>query len=288
MAEQYIPVLKDGSFMCENANLCRMEFFIKHYMSFKPDLERAVMNCKGPRLKLQIKDRDKNSADFDSIVDLVTEIVDDLRVNGKLRNSNLKEVAVYSCYDNELPEIISVERKARIVLYIATSRDGFIADTQGSVDWLPQPNEVDDDCGFSEFLASIDVIAQGSRTFLQSLSFIELGIVPDLPFGGKHMYVFTREPMQTDRIDVTFVSSIKEFLALIEQDTQIKRVWLMGGAELIASFKAADLIDECIITVIPKDIGEGLALPKQVFDGMKYVGSTQYSHGIVEKRYVRM
>lgn len=177
---------------------------------------------------------------------------------------------------------------AYIILYIATSSDGFIADTQGGVDWLPQPDEVDDDCGFSDFLASIDVIAQGSRTFVQSLSFIESGIVTDLPFGGKHMYVFTHEPMQTDRTDVTFVHSIREFLELIERDTKIKRVWLMGGAELIASFKAQDLIDECIITVIPKDIHEGLVLPKQVFDGMKYVGSTQYSHGIVEKRYIRV
>jgi|ERR1700722_16751126 len=176
---------------------------------------------------------------------------------------------------------------AHIILYIATSRDGFIADTQGGVDWLPQP-DAGDDCGFSGFLASIDVIAQGSRTFLQSLSFIESGIVPDLPYGGKHMYVFTREPMKTGRADVTFVSNIKEFLDLIKNDTRIKRVWLMGGAELIASFKAQNLIDECIITVIPKDIHEGLALPPQIFEGMKYVGSQQYAHGIVEKRYVRI
>ncbi len=177
---------------------------------------------------------------------------------------------------------------AHIVLYIATSRDGFIADTQGGVDWLPQPEDVDDDCGFSEFLSSIDVIAQGSRTFLQSLSFIESGVVSDLPYGGKHMYVFTREPIQADRTDVTFVHSIDEFLGLVAQDSLIKRVWLMGGAQLIASFKAHDLIDECIITVMPKDIHQGLALPNQVFDGMKYVGSTQYSQGIIEKRYVRV
>lgn len=62
----------------------------------------------------------------------------------------------------------------------------------------------------------------------------------------------------------------------------------MGGAQLIASFKAHDLIDECIITVIPKDIHEGLALSKQVFDGMKYVWSKEYSRGIIEKRYMRV
>ena len=113
------------------------------------------------------------------------------------------------------------------------------------------------------------MIAQGSRTFLQSLSFIESGIVPDFPFVDKHMYVFTREPMQTDRRDVTFVHSIPEFLELIGQDARIKCVWLMGGAELIASFKDQDLIDECIFTVYQK-----------IF--------MQDWHGIVEKRYVRV
>ena len=53
---------------------------------------------------------------------------------------------------------------AHIILYIATSRDGFIADVHGGVDWLPHPEE-GEDCGFEEFLTSIDVIAQGSRTF---------------------------------------------------------------------------------------------------------------------------
>jgi len=174
-----------------------------------------------------------------------------------------------------------------IILYIATSQDGFIADTQGGVDWLPQPEDVDDDCGFSDFLSSVDVIAQGSRTFLQSISFIDSGVVSDLPYDGKHMYVFTREPMQTNRTDVTFVVSIDDFLNIISQRSDIKCVWLMGGAELIQSFKDRDLIDECIITVIPKNIHAGLALPTNIFDGMCYVGEKQYSHGIVEKRYVR-
>jgi dihydrofolate reductase len=175
----------------------------------------------------------------------------------------------------------------KVILYIAVSFDGFIADKSGGIDWLPQEAPEGEDFGFDKFVASIDAIAQGSRTFLQTISFIENGIVPDLPYGGKHMYVFTREPMTTDRCDVTFVSSIDEFLALIQQDPKIQRVWLLGGAELIASFKAYDLIDECIITVIPKSLGEGIALPANVFNGMQEVESKQFSQGIVEKRYIR-
>lgn len=64
---------------------------------------------------------------------------------------------------------------AYTILYIATSQDGFIADKNGSVDWLPQEAPEGENFGFEDFLASIDVIAQSSKTFLQSLFFIETG-----------------------------------------------------------------------------------------------------------------
>lgn len=177
---------------------------------------------------------------------------------------------------------------AHTILYIATSRDGFIADKNGSVDWLPQEAPEGEDFGFEDFVASVDVIAQGSRTFLQSLSFIEAGIVPDLPYGGKHMYVFTREPMTTNRNDVTFVFSIAEYLKITNHNSSIKRVWLIGGAELIACFKEHDLIDECIVTIIPKDLNEGVALPNNVFNGMQKIATRDLSAGIVEQRYLKI
>lgn len=176
---------------------------------------------------------------------------------------------------------------AYTVLYIASTEDCFIADKNGGLDWLPQEAPEGEDFGFQDFVSSVDAIAQGSRTFLQTISFIKEGIVPDLPYGGKHMYVFTREPMQTDRKDVTFVLSIDEYLKIINQDQKIKRVWLLGGAELIKSFKEHDLIDECIITVIPKILQEGIALPSNLLDGMKEVSLKQHSQGIIEKRYIR-
>lgn len=176
---------------------------------------------------------------------------------------------------------------AYTILYIATSEDNFIADKNGNLDWLPQEAPEGYDSGFERFVDSIDVIAQGSRTFLQTIGFIEAGIVPDLPYGGKHMYVFTRQPMKTDRKDVTFVSGIPEYLQLISKDPNIKRVWLLGGAELIASFKAHDLIDECIITIIPTVLHEGIALPSNLLEGMKEIASRDCYDGIIEKRYVR-
>jgi dihydrofolate reductase len=176
---------------------------------------------------------------------------------------------------------------AYTILYIAASADGFIADKNGGLDWLPQEASAGYDSGFDNFVASVDAIAQGARTFVHTLSFIESGLVPDLPYQGKHMYVFSYEPMTTDRTDVTFVHSIQEYLNILASKPEIKRVWLVGGAHLIASFKQHDLIDEIILTQIPTMLQEGIALPANLFDTMEKVEDKELYDGIIEKKYIK-
>lgn len=61
---------------------------------------------------------------------------------------------------------------------------------------------------------------------------ITKGIVPDLPYKGKHMYVFTRTPLHTTRTDVTFVFSMPEFLSIISQDPTIKKYGSLAAQSL--------------------------------------------------------
>jgi dihydrofolate reductase len=61
-------------------------------------------------------------------------------------------------------------------VFVATSLDGFIARPNGSVDWLNAANEVvppGEDCGFGDFMASVDTLVMGRNTFEQVLSFGE-------------------------------------------------------------------------------------------------------------------
>lgn len=57
------------------------------------------------------------------------------------------------------------------VLYIAKSKDGYIADENGSVDWLPQTTEETggQDYGYHEFYDSVDALAIGKKTYEMSL-----------------------------------------------------------------------------------------------------------------------
>ncbi len=62
----------------------------------------------------------------------------------------------------------------RCSVFIATSLDGFISRSDGSIDWLHAANAVvpkGEDCGYATFMSTIDALVMGRNTFEQALSF---------------------------------------------------------------------------------------------------------------------
>ena len=72
----------------------------------------------------------------------------------------------------------------KVVLFIATSLDGFIARKDGSIDWLFS----DQDYGYTDFYASIDTTLTGHATYKQTKTFGEFA------FPGKTNYIFSCSP----------------------------------------------------------------------------------------------
>ncbi len=144
----------------------------------------------------------------------------------------------------------------KVVLYVATSRDGFIAGKNDELDWLPQPGpDITEDCGYKNFYASIDVIVSGFRTYNVILGF------GAWPYPDKKTYVFAPTPMASDNPVIEFTTeSVKEFMQAYCADHPDSRVWLLGGAALAKSFSDAGLIDEIIVTIFPLLLGEGIFL----------------------------
>lgn len=57
-------------------------------------------------------------------------------------------------------------------VFIATSLDGYIADSEGGIDWLNSvPNPEQDDMGYGEFMSRVDALVMGRKTFETVLSF---------------------------------------------------------------------------------------------------------------------
>jgi dihydrofolate reductase len=178
-------------------------------------------------------------------------------------------------------------RKRKIIVYIATSADGFIARSDGSVDWLDRPSPKGN-YGMDAFYKSIDTILWGRKTCDTALDFQKNG-VPGSAFDTKvKNYVFTRSLRQSPPpAGVEFVSEpIKAFATRLRKKKG-KDIWMMGGAGIIASFLDEGEIDSFMIHVIPTFIGEGIPLiaPGRRTVPLKLISCTKFPDGVIKLHY---
>lgn len=172
-----------------------------------------------------------------------------------------------------------------IVLYIATSLDGYIARSNREVDWLNGHSEKSDvDNGYNKFYSTIDTVVMGRTTYEQVVT--ELS--PDIwVYEGKKCYVATTRKDQIDN-RVEFISgNIIEFIKNI-RTLPGKDIWLVGGSKLIDLFIKNDFIDKYIITIIPTILGEGISLFREQNPEIKLkLIETKTINGMVELTYIR-
>jgi dihydrofolate reductase len=170
----------------------------------------------------------------------------------------------------------------KIIVYIATSADGFIARPDGSVDWLNRPRTAGD-YGMGAFRESIDSIVLGRKTY-------EFGLQHGARFGTqtKH-YVFSRNATGLVRAPgVEFVSEEPAAFAEHLRAQPGKNIWMMGGAAVIGAFVDQNQIDEFVIHVIPTFIGEGIPLlgPGQRDIQLSLHSCKHFSDGVVQLHYL--
>ncbi len=143
----------------------------------------------------------------------------------------------------------------KVVLFIATSLDGFIAGKDGNIDWL----FTDGDFGYSEFYKSIDTTLMGHNTYKDVLQF------GTFPYPDKRNYVFTRKVREPDKNPVTFITgSVSEFVLGLKNEKG-KNIWLVGGGQINSILLNANLIDQMIISIHPIVLGEGIPLFKNEY-----------------------
>ena len=180
-----------------------------------------------------------------------------------------------------------MKKNRKIIVYIATSVDGYIARPDGDVEWLNRrPDNVD--YGMKEFYASIDTILWGRKTYDWLLDYHKKHNKTDGLFDTNlGNFVFSRNPPQRPAEGVTFVAETVETFAQRLRATPGKNIWMMGGGGLIASFLDAGEIDELDIHVIPVLIGEGIPLvaPRHRDVPLRLRSSKAYPDGVVRLRY---
>lgn len=145
-----------------------------------------------------------------------------------------------------------------VVLYIAMSLDGYIADSKGSVDWIKgqsDSSEIPDT--YSPFFKNIDTVILGKRTYDQIIT--ELS--PDeWPYSGATTYVFTHSTSMTDTKDIKFTNANPcGLIGTLKEETG-KNIWVCGGADIVNQLMKEDLIDIYHIAIIPVILGGGIRL----------------------------
>jgi dihydrofolate reductase len=174
----------------------------------------------------------------------------------------------------------------KIIVYIATSTDGFIARKDGAVDWLDRPRTAGD-YGMAKFYKSIDTILLGRKTYDFVVQFVKEGkSIPKADHEPRY-YAFSRRPPKKVLPGFEFVREpIKKFAKRLRAEKG-KDIWMMGGGGIIASFLDAGEIDEFIIHVIPTFIGEGIPLiaPRHRTVPLKLLSVKKFSDGVVRLHY---
>lgn len=141
----------------------------------------------------------------------------------------------------------------RIILNLAISLDGYIADENGGFDWIigdgNQTLDTDEKWDYDKFLKNIDVVVMGKNCYDQ-------GFHKD--FDGKAVYIATSKEIENYEnyhfINGDIVKIIKKL------KNQGKNIFLFGGGGLIDNFVKNDAIDEYVIGIIPTILGKGRKL----------------------------
>jgi dihydrofolate reductase len=171
----------------------------------------------------------------------------------------------------------------KVILYIAMSVDGHIAQPQDDLGFLSMVEQDGEDYGYEAFVQSVDTVIMGRRTYDKVLS---MG-VPH-PHADKALYVVTRTPRPASG-NVTFHTG--DVPALIRQLQAMpgQHIYCDGGAQLANELLRHDLIDELVLSVIPVLTGSGLSLfsdgrPEQ---RLRLISAKAFPKGLVQLHYSR-
>ena len=166
-------------------------------------------------------------------------------------------------------------------VFIGTSLDGFIARRNGEYDFLPADGG--EPHGYTEFMAGIDTLVIGRKTFETVRAFAEW------PYAGKRVVVLSSRELDFSKVRKHGVERMagepKDIVERLEA-SGAKSLYVDGG-DTIQRFLRAGLIQRLIITRVPVLIGEGISLfgavPQDI--RLEHVATSSYRSGLVKSEY---
>lgn len=174
--------------------------------------------------------------------------------------------------------------RPRVSAFMAISLDGFIARSDGGLDWLDIPPPTpDEDYGFAAFFASVDGLAMGRHSFETVLGF------DAWPYGDTPVEVLTHRPLAIPGQLAATVSTSADTPAELVARLGVagRRHLYVDGGRTVQGFLAAGLLDELTLTRIPVILGAGIPLfgPLPASIVLHHDATRVFANGLVQSRY---
>jgi dihydrofolate reductase len=167
----------------------------------------------------------------------------------------------------------------RLRYSVAASLDGYIADSNGGFDWIPNDPTVD----FVGLFERVDTILMGRRTFETVRA---QGASPWKP--GTRVFVVSRTLSPESAPGVTIVRENPVAVASsLRHEPGSGEIWLFGGGQLFATLLSGRQVDAVEVTVVPVLLGGGVPLlsPGVERTELALTKSHQYPSGMVMLHY---
>jgi dihydrofolate reductase len=182
---------------------------------------------------------------------------------------------------------------ARVRYYAAQTLDGYIAESDDTLDWLlkyeghyDDPDSNANQGGYDAFYEGIGALVSGSVTYEFVLEHLD-----QWPYAGKPYWVLSSRKLpepEGEGVDVRVVSGeipdlVDEMLASAGE----RDLWIVGGGNVASQFADRGLLDTVEVTVVPVVLGEGKPLFDRRLPGgpMQLVSKTAFSSGMVGLTY---
>lgn len=162
-----------------------------------------------------------------------------------------------------------------VVLAAGMSLDGYIARTDGSVDWL----KPDPDHDFNAFYQTIDTAIMGRKTW----DIFKKGPSLNMP-----IYVYSRTVPAGRQEGAEFGSATADEVRELKSRPG-RNIWLAGGGEVARLFLKDDLVDRIELGIVPVLLGEGIPLFPPGFPqrNFKLVSQKTYKSGTLAVAYIK-
>lgn len=180
--------------------------------------------------------------------------------------------------------------ESRVTIHMVASLDGFVARTDGRVDWLETSDryaggERMDAAAVGAFLATIGCYVMGSRTYETALGFEASGL--GWAYGQTPTVVLTSRALPRTRDTVEFYAGSLAELLNDRLRSRYEAIWVVGGGSVAGNCLRLGLADEVRYSVVPVVIGDGIRfferLDRDV--ALHLVEVKAYDTGMVELRY---